>query len=154
MLDQILNIIKEQAGNIINANPDVPADKKAATVETTTQAVVDGMKENINMSNLSHLSDLFSGDVKASSTMNPLLESIKNTVTSSLTQKVGLGAGTANGIAASLIPVIFKIFSEKANDPNQNEQGFNIGNLIKTFTSNGNGINTGSLLNSVGKLFK
>ncbi|MCD7937427.1 MAG: hypothetical protein LUG98_11245, partial [Tannerellaceae bacterium] len=149
----ILNIIKDQAGHVINGNADVPADKKAETIRTTTQAMAEGMKENIHMSNLSQLAELFSGDVKTSSTMNPVMESIKNTVSGALTQKVGLAAGTANGIAAALVPMVFKIFSQKANDPNENEQGFNIGNLLKTFTGNGNGVNAGSLLNSVGNLF-
>lgn len=155
MLDQILNIIKSQASGAITSNPEIPEDKKAETIQTTTQAVAEGLKNQLSMSNLTNLASLFSNDVKSSTTMNPLIESIKNTVSTTLTQKTGLPAGIANGIAASVVPSVFKVFSQKVNDPNENEKGFNMEGLLKTFTggNEGNEINTGSLLSSVGKLF-
>ncbi|MCD7932235.1 MAG: hypothetical protein LUH15_13260 [Tannerellaceae bacterium] len=87
MLDQILNIIKSQASGAITSNPEIPEDKKAETIQTTTQAVAEGLKNQLSMSNLTNLASLFSNDVKSSTTMNPLIESIKNTVSTTLTQK-------------------------------------------------------------------
>ena len=148
MLDSILNLVKDTVANTVNSNGSVPEDKKSQTVETTTHAVANGLKENFTLGNMSNLINLFSSGSSAGS--NPITNNIASTVTSALIQKVGLSQSVANMISTTVVPLVMKVISGKVNDPN--EKGFNVESLIETFSGGGDN-KGGGLLSSLGKLF-
>lgn len=156
MLDNILNIVKEKAMDVVTGSNAIPEEKKLQTVEATTNALADGLKQNLHIGNISQLTSLFGGG--SSPVENPMISSIKNNVINALTQKVGLSQGIATTIATTVVSAVMKTFSNKVNDPN--DKGFNLDSLIGAFTG-GNGGNAqngessaGGLLGSLGKLFK
>lgn len=146
MLDNILNLVKDTIASSIGGNSNVPEDKKAATVETATQAVTHGLKENFTLSNLSNLTSLFGGGSSISN--NPITNNIVGSVTSELIQKVGLSQSVANVISTTVVPLVMKVLSGKVNDPK--EKGVNVESLIETFSGSGGGH---GILNSLAKLF-
>lgn len=162
MLDNILNIVKDKASDAIFSNSAVPQDKKQQTVETTTRALADGLKQNLHIGNLSQLSGLFGGGNASSA--NPLMNNIQTTVANELTQKVGLSPVIATTIAATVVSAVMKAISGKVNDPN--DKGFNLESLVNTFTGGKSSTTTnntttdaeqnsaGSIIGSLGKLFK
>ncbi len=156
MLDNILNIVKEKAMDVVTGSNAIPEEKKQQTVETTTHALADGLKQNLNIGNISQLASLFGGG--STPVENPMITSIKTNVVNALTQKVGLSQGIATTIATTVISAVMKTFSNKVNDPN--EKGFNLESLVEAFTgSNNTNAQTnqsdgGGLLGSLGKLFK
>ena len=145
MLDNILNLVKETVANSISGNSNVPAEKQAATIETATHAVTNGLKDNFTLSNLSSLTSLFGGG--GSINNNSITNNIIGSVTSELIQKVGLSQSVANVISTTIVPLVMKVISGKVNDPN--EKGINVESLIETFSGN-SGHN---ILSSIGKLF-
>jgi len=147
MLDNILNLVKDTVAHSISGNNNIPEEKKYQAVETTTHAVTDGLKNNLNLGNMSNLMNLFNGG--SSATSNPITNNIIGTVTSELVQKVGLSQSVANIISTSVVPLVMSVISGKVNDPN--EKGFNIESLIHTFSGSEN--NGNSILGSLGKLF-
>lgn len=149
MLDSILNLVKDTVAHTVNNNGSVPEDKKSQTVETTTHAVANGLKENFTLGNMSNLINLFKGQSSASS--NPITNNIASTVTSELIQKVGLSQSVANMISTTVVPLVMNLISGKVNDPN--EKGFNLESLIETFSGGGGDNKGGGLLSSLGKLF-
>jgi len=154
MLDSILNIVKDKAMDVISNNAGVPEEKKQDAVQTTTHALADGLKQNLNLNNLSALSGLFGGGDSASA--NPIVNNIQSTVVNELTSKVGLSQGIATTIASTVISAVMSVLSKKVSDPN--EKGFNLESIVGAFTG-GNHSGTGSsgagdLLGSLGKLFK
>lgn len=145
MLDNILNLVKETIADSISSNSNVPEDKQAATIETATHAVTNGLKDNFTLSNLSSLTSLFGGSGSVSN--NSITNNIIGSVTSELIQKVGLSQSVANVISTTVVPLVMKVISGKVNDPN--EKGINVESLIETFSgSSGHG-----LLSSISKLF-
>ncbi|MCD7915317.1 MAG: hypothetical protein LUG96_08730 [Tannerellaceae bacterium] len=148
MLENVLNLIKSHAMDAINNNPEIPEDKKAQTVETTTQAVTDGLKQNLNMSNLTNLKNMLSGGT-ASATSNPIVDSIKNTVINALVQKVGLSQGIASTLSSTIVPSIFSAFASKAGQANGG-QGLDLGSIMSQLGSS-NGDNQEGLLGALGK---
>lgn len=151
MLDNILNLVKEQASNVISNNSDVPEEKKGAAVETTTSAILDGLKNNITPDNVSVVTNLL-GMTSNNTSSNNVVNSIQTSVISSLIEKVGLSKSTANTIAVSVVPALMSLLSKKNADKNDS---FDIGSLIKSVTGGSDdkkNDNGGGLLGTLGNL--
>lgn len=152
MLDGILDLIKDQAlGAVTQAG--VPADKQEAAVETTASSIVDGLKDQLSLDNISSIMSLFGGSSSSSSPVaasNPVVSSIQGTVVSSLSEKVGLSPAVANTIASTVVPALIGLLSKKSNDP---DDSFDFGSLLQSFT--GGGDSTGGFLGGIlGKFLK
>lgn len=145
MLDNILNLIKETVTQSIGKNKDVPEEKKVQAVNVTTQALTSGLKENLHLGNLSHLTSLFKEG--SSVEKNPVTHNIIGTVTRSLIQRIALSPTIAGLIANSVVPLVMKVISGKVND--KNEKGFNVESLIQTFA----GKSKEGIMGKIGKLF-
>lgn len=145
MLDNIINLVKEQALGAITGNAGIPADKKDAAVEATTSSIVDGLKEHFTPDNLSAITNLFSG---GASDAQGISSSLQGSVVSALSEKVGLSKDIANNIASAVIPAVIGLFSKKTNDPN--DSGFSIESLMKAF---GGGGKSGGIFDALGSLF-
>ena len=146
MLDSILNLIKTTVSKEITGDM-VPQDKQAQTVETTTQALADGLRQHLNGGNIGHLLDLLKGEKTPAD--NPVVGNLQSNVVSSLMQKVGLPQNVAGRIATAVIPAVMKMFSGKAKE--MEGQGVDVKSLIHSFSST-DGSKT-NLLESVGKMF-
>lgn len=143
MLDNIINLVKEEALKSITNNADVPAEKKEAAVETTASSIVDGIKSQLSGGNVSDLIGMFTGGSKANSS---LTDSIQTSVISALVEKVGLSKGVANTIATTVIPAVMAMISKKNND---SSDSFDIGSIIESVS----GDKKGGLLDAIGGIF-
>lgn len=150
MLDNILNLVKQEVLGTVTNNPEIPADKKDDVVQTTTSTIMNSLKDQMTHGNLSSITSLFGGSGVNNSTppaTHPLVNTLQSSVASALNQKVGLNMNVATSIAAAVIPTIIGLFSKKVND--SNEPGFNVQSLIESFT----GSNSNSITSMLGKLF-
>nr|WP_297166261.1 DUF937 domain-containing protein [uncultured Dysgonomonas sp.] len=143
MLEGILDLVKEQVVPAIANNENIPADKRSAVVETTTTTVVEGLKEYFTPDNISSITSLFSGEAGGSN----IVSGLQNSVVNALSEKLGLNKDIANSIASAVIPAIMSLFSQKANDPN--DESFTIESLIGAL----GGKSGGGLLGMLGGLF-
>lgn len=143
MLEGILDLVKEQVVPAIANNENIPADKRSAVVETTTTTVVEGLKEYFTPDNISSITSLFSGEAGGSN----IVSGLQNSVVNALSEKLGLNKDIANSIALAVIPAIMSLFSQKANDPN--DESFTIESLIGAL----GGKSGGGLLGMLGGLF-
>jgi len=152
MLENIFNLVKNTVSGTVANNNAIPENKKAETIETTANAVTDGLKQNFSLGNVGHLMDLFKGSTSVQS--NPVTNSIQSTVSNALVKQVGLSSTIATTIAAAVVPMVMKAISGKVNDPN--EKGFNLESLIHSF-GGGDGNNESNLesevLGGLGKIF-
>ncbi len=145
MLNGILDLIKDSALGAITNNADVPDDKKDAAVETTTNAIVDGIKNNIS---LDSISSLLGSDGNSDLANNQTVNSIQASVISSLSEKVGLSKEVAGSIASAVVPALLQLLSKKSGDSNDS---FSFDSLLKSFT--GDSQKGAGILNTLGKLF-
>lgn len=147
MSDKIFDLIKENVMEAISKEVSIPDDKKQQTAAVTTEALANGLKDNLSMGNLPALTSLFNGE--STSESNVIVNSIENTVVNALVDKVGLSRSLSGTIASTVIPLVIKAFSGKINNPQ--EKGFDVESLIKTFSGGSNGMS--GILGSLGKLF-
>lgn len=131
MLDDILNIVKDVATDTISKNADVPTDKKDLLVETSTDAI-----SNAFTSNISQLTDLFSGGGVSSS----IMDSIKGLVVDSLVKKVGINSTLANTLVSAMLPAIISAVSGKAGSDSSFDLGSLLGSLGKAKKGDSGGL--------------
>lgn len=150
-MNNILDLVKNTVSGMISGEKSIPDDKKAQTVETATQAVGEGLKQNLSASNISNIMGLFGKNSNASSTSgNPILTNMINKVVEELVQKVGLSQNVSQTVASKIVPAVMGVVSGKVNDPN--EKGFDVQSLISSFSGN-SGKQGGGLLGNIGKIF-
>ena len=147
MFDNLLNIVKEHAGEAIINNPAIPNEKNNDAIASTTNSIVDVLKNQLTSGNLSSVTDLFKGgasNINASS-----INSVVNSkVATDLMTKFGIDSTQANGIAQKIIPVVMEKFVTKTNDPN--DKSFDLNDIVSSL----GGGNVGGMLGKITNLFK
>ncbi len=154
MLENLLDLIKQNAGNAIVDNPAIPNQHNDAAISEAGNSIVDGLKKMISSGNTQDVVNLFNhqgGDIAN----NPAAQQISGGFIQNLMDKFGLDKGAASGIAGNLIPQVLQKLVHKTNDPNdqsfdiqgilghltngqQGGSGFDLQGLIGQFTGGGN----------------
>jgi uncharacterized protein YidB (DUF937 family) len=146
MLENLINLVKEHAGDAIINNNAIPNEHNDAAIATTAGSIMDGLKNQITSGGMDGITDIFKSGNSAA-----LTNSISNNVVGELMKKFGLDNSAASGIVASLLPVVMGKLVSKTNDPNDNS--FDMGSIIGAVTGNSGGI-AGGIGNILGGLFK
>jgi hypothetical protein len=177
MLENLLDLIKQHAGNAIVDNPAIPNEHNDAAVAIAGTSITDTLQGMLASGNTQDVANLFNhqgGDIANT----PAARQISGNFIQNLMNKFGLGQGAASGIAASIIPTVLQKLVHKTNDPNDNSfniesiiaslvggtqqttpgaGGLDIGNILKQFTggstanSSGGGGILDTLKNVMGK---
>ena len=162
MLDQILDIVKENAGDLIVNNSDIDNKFNENAISGAAESISKGLQEQLNQGNVKDVLNIFSS--KTSNDGNPLIGQLTNMFGSQLGDKFGVQSDKANGIASSLIPVVIEQLVNRVNDKNNSsidlnsilgglsgKQGVDFGNLMQKFD---NGDNDGFGLDDAMDLLK
>src|SRR4051812_19736687 len=104
MLENLLSLVRENAGEAIINNPTIPSEYNEAAIQTTAQSILNGLQQQINGGNLEGLLTMFSG--QATATNHPVINNVNQNVVSNLMARFGISNGSAGAIAASLVPVV------------------------------------------------
>jgi len=170
MLENLLDLIKQNAGEAIINNPAIPNEHNDAAIATAGSSIVDSLKKMISGGNVQDVIGLFNhqgGNIANT----PAAQQISGGLVQSLMAKFGIGQSAAGGIASSLLPSVLQSLVSKTNDPNDNSfdiksivghlaggqgqaGGMDIQSLIGQFTGGGAGANSGAgILDSIKGLF-
>ena len=134
MLENLLDLIKQNAGSAIVNNPAIPDQHNDAAISEAGNSIMDGLKKMISSGNTQDVVSLFNhqgGDIAN----QPAVQQISGGFIQNLMSKFGLGEGVASGIAASLIPMVMQKLVHQTNDPNNSS--FNIQSIIGSLVGGG-----------------
>lgn len=145
MLDQLINLVKENAGDAIINNPAVPNEKNDLAISTAAGSIFDNLKSQVGSGNLDSLMDMFKGGGDASS--SSLVNNLTSGVGGELMSKLGIDQAAAGNIVNQLIPVVMNKLKDKTNDPN--DSSLDLNGIIGSLTGDGGG----DLLGKVKGLF-
>ncbi len=126
MLDQLLNLVKENAGDLIVNNNQVPNQFNEASIGEATNAIKNGLGNALQQGKLQDVLGMFGNAQNLGS--NPVVSDIISQFAGSLGGKFGVDGSAAQNIASELIPQVLGKFVNKTNDPNDNS--FNINDVI------------------------
>ncbi len=149
MLENLINLIEQHAGNAVINNPAVPNEQNNAVIGEAGNSIINGLKNMVSQGNMQDVLNLFhnSGNVAA----NPAVQNISGNFVQSLMTKFGLNQNDANGVASNLIPNVLQSLVNKTNDPNDNS--FNLQGIISHLTSGSAGEAGGGILDKIKGLF-
>ncbi len=147
MFDQLLQLVKENAGEAIINNPAIPNEQNDAAVETATDSIMDHLKGLAGGGNLDSVMSLFQGSGNAAD--SPVVSNISSGVAGDLMKKFGIDQGAASNIVQQLIPVVMNKFVNKTNDPN--DKSIDLQGIIGSLSGGQKG--AGGILNSIKGLF-
>jgi len=145
MLENLIELVKQQAGNAIVNNPAVPNEKNGEAVAIAGESITSGLQQMISQGGLKQVLSMFSGkqDVNES---NPAVQQISGNVAGSLMEKLGLNSQQAGGVASSLVPGVLQSLVQRVNDPSDNN--FNIQHIFNSLSGGStSGIDVQGLLN-------
>jgi uncharacterized protein YidB (DUF937 family) len=168
MFENLLDLVKQHAGNAIIDNPAIPNERNDEAVEAASSSIFDGLKNAASGGNISDIMHMFSGGGDAGN--NALSQNIQGGFIQNLMDKFGLDKNAAGGIASSLIPTVLNKLVHKTNDPSDSSfdlQGIlskvgggnlDIQSLIGKFTGGGASANSsenagGGILDKLKGLF-
>ena len=131
MLENIIDLVRQHAGDAIINNPAIPNEKNEEAVSDASNSIIAGLKGAVANGNIDGVVNLFKGGAHAAGS-SPVAQNIQNGYAQDLVHKFGLDHGKASQIAGSLIPIVLQKFIHKTNDSNDNS--FNLQNIIGSLT--------------------
>jgi hypothetical protein len=136
MLENLLDLIKENAGDTVINNPAIPNEHNEAVMVEAGHTITGGLQNMISQGNLEGLMNLFHGGGGIGAN-NSTVQNISTDFKQNLFNKFGLNQSAASGVAGSLIPSVLQSLVGKTNDPN--DQSFNLQGILSQL-SGGKGL--------------
>lgn len=137
MLDQLIGLVKQFAGDAIVNNPEIPNEKNEEAMAEASSTVVNGLQNVLSGGGLQSILNLFSqggnkGGGASGLMQNPIVNMMVGYFTKKLMSKVGVNSSAASNVAASLIPNVLNSLISKTQDPNDNSIDLN--SIIRSLT--------------------
>lgn len=146
MLQQLINLIKERAGDSIINNPAIPNEKNDEVVRETGSSIVNTIQGALAGGGITSLLKMFGGRENPSE--SPLTKLAMGGVIENLVNKFGLNPQQAGDVAGKVVPDVMDKMVQKTNDPNDNS--FNIQDVFNEFTGGkSSGLNLQGMLEKV-----
>lgn len=147
MFDQLLNLVKQQAGAAIIENPDIPNERNEEAVADVTGSITGGLQQALASGQFKDVLRLLGGQ-GGDLQNNPLAGQLSGNAVSSLMDKFNLNEGQAGNIVSSLLPGVLNKFISKTNDASDNS--FDLQSIFSSLTGgNTNGLDLQGLLGRV-----
>lgn len=144
MLDQLLQLVRDNAQETVVANPSIPNEQNDAVIGEATNTIASGLQDALASGNVKDVMGLFNSNGQVDNN-NPVVNNISGNLIGKLQEKFNLNGGTATSIAASLIPSVLGSLVKKTNDPNDN--GFSLDGIFSSLTGGSTqGLNLSGLL--------
>ncbi len=147
MFENLLNLVKENAGDVIINNPAIPNQHNDEAIKTATTGIMDHLKGLTSGGGVESIMNLFKGGNVMN---NPEVAKISSSVASTLSSKFGIDQAQARSIVEKLIPTVMSQLASKTNDPK--DSSFTLEGITGSLTKGMPG-GIGGLGEKIGGLF-
>ena len=148
MFENLLDLVKEHAGDAIVNNTDIPNQHNDDVIKTSTESIMNSLKSQASGGGLQDIIGMFSNGQSLQN--NPVVNNIGQNVVSDLMTKNGLSQGIAQNVVSSLIPLVMNQLVKKTNNPS--DSSFDLNGIMGAL--GGNNSASGIIGNVLGGLFK
>ena len=147
MLDNLLNLVRENAGSSIINNPAIPNDRNDEAIATAGSSIAGGLQNMLGGGGLKDVLKLFGGQ-NGDMNNNPVVQNVSGNVIQDLMKKFNLDQGAASNIAGGLVPGVLQNLVSKTNDAN--DSSFDIQGIFNSLSGGKtDGMNIQALLGKV-----
>lgn len=127
MLENLISLIRQNAGTAITNNSDIPNEKNEEAVQEASHSIMDTLQQAVSGGNLQDVMKLFSGNTQHIEN-NPVLQQASGNLAERLQNKFGLNQQQAAGVADNLVPDVMSKLAQKTADPSDNS--FNVQSIF------------------------
>ncbi|WP_160712456.1 hypothetical protein [Chitinophaga solisilvae] len=151
MLEQLMELVRENAQETVVNNPAVPNEKNEAVISAATESIAGGLQQELANGNTEGVLALLGGGVNSGGSPqgNALVGNISGNFIDTLLQKFNLDKATATQLASSLIPTVLSSLGSKTADPGNSS--FSLNNILNSLTGgSAQGLNLNGILGKLG----
>jgi hypothetical protein len=130
MLENLINLVKEQAGDAIVKNPAIPNERNDEAIAETSNSIAGSLQGMLSGGGMKDLLSMFGGQGDATNTVT---QNVSGGVIDNLVNKFGISKDQAGGIAGGLVPNVLKNLVNKTNDPN--DSSFNVQDIFNKLSN-------------------
>lgn len=147
MFQELINLVRQSAGDNVLSIPAVPKEKNEEVISTASDSIMDTLKSALAGGKLKDVMGYF----KKGPTASPeLVQEATNKFAQELQDKMGLEPSQAGKAAAELIPRAMDQFARQTSDPSDSK--FNIQDIFNKLSGNKTGsLDIQGLFNRFGK---
>ncbi|MEO5944378.1 MAG: hypothetical protein ABIP30_10090 [Ferruginibacter sp.] len=136
MLEELMDLIKQNSQQAVVENPAVPNDQNAAVMQETGSTIMSTLQSMLASGKANEVMSLFSGQ-GGNVNDHPVTQNISGNLISNLMSKFGLNGQQAGGIVSSILPMILSKLVNKTNDTN--DGSFNIQSIFNSLSGGSTG---------------
>jgi uncharacterized protein YidB (DUF937 family) len=147
MLENLLDLVKQHAGESVVENPAVPNDQNQHVMEAASGSIFNGLQDMLSQSGgMKDILRLFGGQQEVKN--HPVTENITGGFVQNLVDQFGFDRQSAGSVANRLIPDVLGKLVHKTNDPG--DQSFDIQGIFNSISGGKtSGMNLQGLLDKV-----
>ncbi len=134
MLDQIINLVKEQGTEYFKNQTNVPNAEAEQTAASAGESIFEGLKEQVLSGNLDGVKELLSGDGKLDNN-NPIVKQITEAFNSKVSSADGISTEPAQNAAENGIPALLQSVVGKFMSKEEADSDFDVTELAKSVMS-------------------
>lgn len=137
MLDQLVKLVEQNAGEAIVKNQAIPNQFNNAAIQEVAGSIFNTLKGQVAQGNMQQVVSMFQGGASQNAIANnPMVRQMISSVAGNFASKFGVSSAQAQSIVSSLLPTVMNQFVQKTNDPKDNS--FDLSNMMKTMSGNSN----------------
>jgi hypothetical protein len=131
MLEQLLNLVKEHAGDEIINNPAIPNERNDEAISEVAGGLMNGLQSALAGGQGAGLLRMLGGR-DSNLTSNPLFGQLQGGLVNQLASKFGLDGHAASGIVGNMLPGLMNSLISKTNNPADNS--FSLDGILGSLT--------------------
>ncbi len=146
MFENLINLVRQNAGDAVISNPSIPNEKNEEAVETAGGSIMSTLKNALSGGRINDVLGFFKNGKQGSP---ELVQEATDNYANDLQNKLGVAPAEANKAAAALVPQTMQQLANKTADPS--DSSFNIQDIFNKLSGNKtSGLNMQSMLNKFG----
>jgi len=137
MLDQLVKLVEQNAGDAIIKNQAIPNQFNNAAIQEVAGSIFNTLKSQAAQGNLQQVAAMFQGGTSQSNLANnPMVKQMIASVAGNFAAKFGVSSAQAQSIVAGLLPTVMNQLVKKTNDPKDNS--FDLTDVMRSVSGNNN----------------
>lgn len=117
MFDELLNLVKQHAGEAIVDNPSIPNEKNDEAINDASASITNGLQGMLSQGGLKDILNMFGGQPGSNAAVS---NGIAGGLIQNLMDKFGLDKQQADNVAGKIVPNVLDDMVKKTNDPGDN----------------------------------
>ena len=146
MLENLINLVRQNAGDAVINNPAIPNEKNEDAVKGAGGSIIASLQNALSGGKITDVLGYFKNGSNASP---EIVQEATNNYANDLQTKMGLDAQQANNVASKVVPKTMDQLAAKTADPS--DSSFNIQDIFNKLSGGKTGgMNIQSMLNKFG----